>query len=378
MKVLYIINSLKPYGAEKSIVQTAISFKTVTPIFIILFRVESDLMLLLKRNGIKSYELNLNKEDRVHETLDIIIPIIKSEKPKILHSMLFQSDMIARKLKHIFPNTILVGSLVNNSYSKNRYANLNFISRLKLFTTQLRDRLTIKDVDYFISNSEAIVGPNIKALGISSENIKVIHRGRKVNFQSINSLEDELIQKMNNKIVFLNVGRLSLNKGQLDLIQAFKKIQSKRNDIILLIAGEGSLRVEIEKEIDKFELNKNICLLGYRTDISSLLHHANFCIFPSYVEGLSGAIIEAVLAKKPCVVSNIEENKECYPNEDGALFFPVGNISKMIEAIDKALNLNEKEWKKKIDSSFKYGQEHFDILNVSERYENFYKKILRS
>ena len=376
MKVLYIINSLKPYGAEKSIVQTAVYFKTVTPIFVILSSVESDLILLLKTYGIKSYQLNLNKEDSTREALNAIIPIIKSEKPKILHSMLFQSDMIARKLKQIFPYIILVGSLVNNSYSKKRYANLDFISRLKLFTTQLRDRITIKYVDYFISNSQAIVKPNIKALGISRENIRVIHRGRKINNESIKSLEDTLIQKTKNKIVFLNVGRLSRNKGQLDLIQAFKKIQSKRKDIILLLAGEGSLRTEMEKEIDKFGLHKIIHLLGYRTDVSSLLHHTNFCIFPSYVEGLSGAIIEAVLAKKPCIVSNIEENKECFPNEDGALFFPVGNVSKMIESIDKALSLNEKEWKEMVNSSFEFGREHFDILRASERYEYFYKKIL--
>ena len=120
--------------------------------------------------------------------------------------------------------------------------------------------------------------------------------------------------------VFLNVSRLQQGKGHLDLIQAFSQI--KESNTKLLIAGEGPQRTTLENEIKKFRIGRKVLLLGYRDDINKILKVSDYFVFPSYYEGLPGALIEAIFAKKPIIFSNIPENRECMPEEAGLKFSP--------------------------------------------------------
>ena len=248
MKVLFLIDTLDGYGAERSIVQIALHLEKVTPIFVQLYNGDK-LKPNLESKGVKVYSLILDSKYDFKGAVNSIIPIINTERPEIIHSTLFRADMVARKLKMIFPSILLVGSLVSNSYGVNRYKHLSTISRIKLFSTQLRDRITAKRVDYFICNSEAIKKSNRIALGIPSKKIEVIYRGR--SFQEYLLKPDSvslLKQKLNpeGNVIFLNVSRLYKGKGQLDLLKAFKVFNMHYPNTILLIAGEGSYKKELK------------------------------------------------------------------------------------------------------------------------------------
>lgn len=374
MKVVYIIDTLNGYGAEKSIVQIAIGLNKTTPVFIQLFEGDS-LVKLLELNSIKVYSLNLESQSK--KRLDKIISIIDEEKPDIIHSTLFRSDMLARKLKKLFPSIILVGSFVSNSYSKNRFKQLSFVSRLKLRSTQIRDRISMVNVDYFISNSQAIKDSNIKGLGVKDEIVEVIYRGRGINNKQQNDLALKQKKKelgIGQKIkIFLNVGRLSKGKGQIELVKAFKNLSDKESDVILLLAGEGNLRSELTELIRALNLENHVILLGYRNDVSNLLEIADYFIFPSFFEGLSGALIEAILSKTPCIISNIPENMECFP-ENTSLDFKLGNIEDLSLKMEEALSL--KNWNQKINLAYEYAIQNFDINKVSEKYDLFYERII--
>ena len=176
MKVVYIIDTLSGYGAEKSIMQIADNLTYTTPVFIQLYK-GYEIGNLYEKESIKIYSLRL--ENNQSNGLEKIIEIIKLEGPEIIHSTLFRADQYARQLKKIFPSIILVGSFVSNSYSSNRFKQLSFISKLKLRSTQFRDRISAGNVDYFISNSLAIKKSNVKALGVPSNKVEVIYRGRR-------------------------------------------------------------------------------------------------------------------------------------------------------------------------------------------------------
>src|SRR5690606_3200084 len=135
-----------------SIVDIAIRFQLVKPVFVHLYQ-GNDLSSILLAHNIKVHALNLDSKYKITNAVNSLIPIIQKENPDIIHSALFQADMVARKLKSKFPEIPLVGSLVSNSYSSLRFSQLNWISQLKLYSTQLRDRFSVSSVDYFVSNS---------------------------------------------------------------------------------------------------------------------------------------------------------------------------------------------------------------------------------
>jgi len=377
MKILFLIDSLEGYGAEKSIVQIALHLEEVTPIFIHLKK-DDKLKPSLESRGIKVYSLSLDSENSIKEAVNSIIPIINKEKPKIIHSMLFRADMVARKLKQCFPHIFLVGSFVSNSYGVNRYKQLSPISKIKLFSTQLRDRMTAGKVDFFISNSKAIKKSNIRALGIPGNKVKVIYRGRCFEdyiptAESASLLKKEL--NLEGHVVFLNVGRLHKGKGQLDLLKAFKVLNAQNQKPILLIAGEGSFRGELEGLIKTLGLEKNVFLLGYREDVAKLLALADYFVFPSYFEGLPGALIEAIIAKTPAIVSSIEENRECLPQK-GGMFFTPGDIEDLYMKMEHSMEINN--WQQRTELAYENAFKKFNIQIISKEYEDFYKKILKT
>ena len=374
MKVLYLIDTLEGYGAEKSIVQIALNTEKITPVFVHLYEGDK-LKPLLINAGIKVYSLDIKSNYGYKEAVRKLPAIINNEKPDILHSSLFRADMVARKLKKIYPNLILVGSFVSNSYSIQRYSMLPVLSKIKLYRTQYRDRMSAKEVNCFISNSKTIKKTNTKALHIPPEKIKVIYRGRcfeefQPEEQQVSKLKNDL--NLNSETVFLNVGRLIKSKGQLDLLEAFSLYTKYDPSSILLLAGEGGLRDDLERKIKQLGLAHHVRLLGYREDISQLLKVSDFFVFPSYYEGLPGALIEAIISKTPSIVSDIPENRECL-EKDGALFFSPGNVHSLYEKLKEAVE--SKNWKPKVELAFRFAKNNFEIKKISKEYEKFYSSL---
>lgn len=373
MKVLYIIDSLKAYGAEKSLVLLAMSFKNIEPVFISLSG-HSELQPILESNGIRVYSGIADDKTSNSAWVKKIMEIVKKEKPSIIHSTLFKSDAISRKLNAKFPEIRFVGSLVSNSYSKNRYNTISVLSRLKLLTTQLRDRASVGKVDYFISNSEAIVESNIKALGIPKDKIRVIHRGRNLPVKNLNKYS-ELKERYQGKKIIISVGRLCKSKGQMDLVRAFKSIDAKALNLVLLIIGDGPHYHKLNEEIKSSNLEYHIELMGYRNDVDTFFQLSDYFIFPSYFEGLPGALIEAIMAKVPCLVSDIPENRECFP-KGGGVYFKAGDINSIASKILESLKIEN--WKEKVEGNYKFAVNKFSLDLAVKKYEEFYFDIVQS
>lgn len=104
--------------------------------------------------------------------------------------------------------------------------------------------------------------------------------------------------------MIISVGELNKNKNQEIIIRAIALL--KKNNIHYFVAGQGSEKEHLMR-IAK-ELNVNLHLLGYRTDIAELLKIADVFAFPSYREGLSVALMEAMASGLPLIASKIRGN----------------------------------------------------------------------
>ena len=125
-----------------------------------------------------------------------------------------------------------------------------------------------------------------------------------------NTKKSELKLGVDDIIVF-SVGELNENKNQEVIVRAIAKLNNPK--IHYLIAGQGKKEEELINLAE--ELGVNLHLLGYRTDIVELLNMSDIFAFSSYREGLSVALMEAMAAGLPCVVSRIRGNSDLI--EDG-------------------------------------------------------------
>lgn len=142
---------------------------------------------------------------------------------------------------------------------------------------------------------------------LSSRKYKIIKNG--IDVEKYGYKEKQREQKrvelgLGDGPVFLNIGRLNHQKNHSFLIDVFQLIHESVPDSILLVAGEGDLRQELERKTEECGLKDCIRWLGNRNDVPALLSAADVFLLPSLFEGLPYTIIEAQASGIQCVIAD--------------------------------------------------------------------------
>ena len=144
--------------------------------------------------------------------------------------------------------------------------------------------------------------------------------------------------------LLISVGELNSNKNHETVIKAIKDL-----DVYYVVAGNGGLQSHLQSIIDETGMTDRVKLLGFRTDMSELYTASDVFVFPSFREGLSVSLMEAMASGKPCVVSKIRGNTDLI-DENGGFYFNPYNVNECSAAIQKVLNSD-------IDSMSQYNLE---------------------
>lgn len=129
-------------------------------------------------------------------------------------------------------------------------------------------------------------------------------------------------------------GRLAPEKGLEDLLDALclARPQSPR-PLKLIIAGDGSLAGPLRRQASELGIAADIRFLGFRKDIPQLLAACDVVVFPTWREGLSIALLEAMSHGKAIVTTTIGSNLEATAEGEAALLVPPRKPAELAEAI---------------------------------------------
>ena len=105
-------------------------------------------------------------------------------------------------------------------------------------------------------------------------------------------------------VVVGHVGRFDRQKNHPFIVKVFKQYHEHHSNSLLLLVGSGGNNEDsVKKMVRKFHLEQSVRFLGSRTDIPQLLCAMDVFLFPSYMEGLGIAFIEAQCLGLPCLAS---------------------------------------------------------------------------
>ena len=104
-------------------------------------------------------------------------------------------------------------------------------------------------------------------------------------------------------LVIGHIGRFVKQKNHEFLIDIFNEIHKQNKNTILLLAGDGPLKEEIQNKVKKIGLEKNVQFLGQRNDANELYQAMDAFVLPSLYEGLPVVGVEAQAAGLPCFLS---------------------------------------------------------------------------
>ena len=190
---------------------------------------------------------------------------------------------------------------------------------------------SVKNLDYFV-----LVSNDLNNFYSKNVNCKCVFIPN-----SINDIPKEY-SKLNNKRL-ISVGRLSPEKGYVDLLNLFLKLHNKDSEYSLDIVGAGVLMPELENFILDNNLNDCVKLHGFQSTeyINKLLFNSSIYLMSSYTESFGIVLLEAMSCGVPCIAFDSAEGaREVI--EDGKNGYLISNRSfdNMIEKIEYLIDNN--------------------------------------
>jgi len=151
-----------------------------------------------------------------------------------------------------------------------------------------------------------------------------------IDFKKFNSVEVDRYLKHKElglpkgAFVVLSVGELNKNKNHEVVIRAIAKIDN--SDVHYVVCGQGQLDGYLKGLSKELDVENQVHLLGFRKDIHEICKISDLFAFPSYREGLSVALMEAMANGLPVVCSNIRGNSDLIEDGKGGYLVEPGDV----------------------------------------------------
>ena len=370
-KIVFLIDNLKGGGAEKAIkiIVEGLYEKGFNPI-VILLENQQDYIL---KDGIEVYSLSqiMNKFNFIGLYFKLL-KLLRQLKPDIIYATNSKAQILSLLSKPFFNTKRIINIQVDltKQYEGREYI-FNFYNKL----------LNYADSYSFISYG---IYDNLKNKIPQKDKVFIPNA---IDFDEIDRLKIENIEDKYKSIfekkVFITIGRLTEQKGQWILLEAFSKIKEDSN---LVILGSGEKEEELKKLAKKLGIEKRVFLLGFQKNPFKFLYNADIFVLSSLWEGFGNVIVEAMRCELPIISTDCPSGPReiLAPSSDifkrlvdNNEFCEFGILSPVDDDINLSLAMNEMIKDDKL--SIKYKEQ--SILRANDYSKNivvdsFIEKVL--
>jgi glycosyltransferase involved in cell wall biosynthesis len=214
-------------------------------------------------------------------------------------------------------------------------------SDLKVKSYNQLDRWSLRAADRLV----AVCGPfadQLAAAGLKREKVLIRHNMiqpyTRPAERDIQGLRDRLRIGLADQVV-ISVGRLSREKGHLDLVNAMGILQAQNglSNVRVLVVGEGPDRALLERRIEELKLKGIVQLVGHHADPRAFYALADLLVLPSHSEGSPNVLLEALAAGIPIVATAVGGVPEIVTDHVNALLVPQGDLNRLAAGIASLL-----------------------------------------
>ncbi|PJE64567.1 MAG: hypothetical protein COU90_01875 [Candidatus Ryanbacteria bacterium CG10_big_fil_rev_8_21_14_0_10_43_42] len=164
----------------------------------------------------------------------------------------------------------------------------------------------------------------VQTWGVSEDYIAVVYNA--VHVPDIPYTKEEAKKELNLKgTILLSIGRLVPWKGFRMLIELMPTLVAQKNDIRLIIAGDGPDREELQKRVYDINMREYITFLGAvpKEKLMRYILSADIFLLNTGYEGFSHQLLEVLTIPIPIITTTAGGNKEIMQSEDEADFLAV-------------------------------------------------------
>ena len=248
-------------------------------------------------------------------------------QPDAIYSFGLRADLIARTVGRLTRNRAAIITGIRGTEDHREWK-----------VTAL-DRLTNRSVDAWISNSQAGKQAFVRREKVSANNITVIPNAikpwvpieRTGHWRSRWGFSDE-------HLVIGNVNRLVALKGHSDIVAAAPTVISAYPNARFVFIGDGELQGPLQEQINIAGLKPYFVFAGYCADVKQVLADIDIFVLSSYVEGMPNTLMEAMMAQKPCVATDVGDVNNMLDHGRCGVIVPQRNAPEMAQALLRLLH----------------------------------------
>ncbi|WP_339926339.1 glycosyltransferase [uncultured Cyclobacterium sp.] len=330
MRIVRIVSELDFGGVEKVLANTIPSLQNddVINVQVIVLGKGGVISSELMRRGFNVQVLGANPRIPNLKLLFRLRTLLKIFKPHVVHTQGSEANFHGIWAARIAKVPVIIGEEIG---IPNHHSYWKWIFKW-----------VYQKADYIVAISEA-VKKHIIGLGeVKNEKVRVIYNPVDLAFnkQVVNGevVNESLAfnKKEEDTFVFVTTCRLVPIKNLERLILVFKELifSNLGKNIRLDIIGDGPEKEKLEELVISKGLSEKIRLLGFQTNVIAFLHESNVFVLPSFTEGSSVSLAEAMVAGLPSIVTKNGGASEILGNsESGILVDPTqsGSIHKAMQ-----------------------------------------------
>lgn len=378
MRVLYVIDSLAPGGAESSL---------------------ASLAPLYRRRGIDLEVAYLHDRSGLHDLLEAAgarltslagtggragwirraSALVRDRRPDLVHTTLFEADLVGR-LAAASARVPVVSSIVTVGYGRSMRQEPG-IRPVRLWGAQLADAATARLVRRFHAVSGHVADVMAPRLLVPRSRFEVVPRGRDPQALGVRTPQRTeraraMLGAAPGDRLLLAVARHEYAKGLDVALRALPLVRAEAPSARLLVAGrEGNHTVALLALAAGLGLGDAVELLGPRRDVADLLCAADVFVLPTRREGFPGAVLEAMALEAPIVATALPTVAEAVASGEHALLVPPDDPAALASAILATLGAPEAARRRTLSAHARF-HDHFTIDQAADGMAAFYEAAL--
>lgn len=301
--VLFFTHNLNKGGAEKTVRTLSAYINANVP-------------------EMKSYVCVVYDDDKMHDRVENLIVMQHKSRPEDskLKKAINQLKQVAemRKIKKDYGIDVCISFLpgadfINVLSGVGEQQIVSVRNEESYFAKHIFKKLYVKysyvKCNRIVALSERVRQDVIHNFGIKPEKVSTIHCAASQEKESI-GCNEEFARFVEGKKVFINVGRLDSQKGQVHLLRAFKKVSEQVKDAVLVILGEGELYSILLETASQLGIADKVLLMGNQFNPADYLKKSDVFVLSSNVEGMPNVLVEAMQCDLPVVSTDCGAAKE--------------------------------------------------------------------
>jgi Glycosyltransferase len=336
--------------------------------------------LVGRREGVRTIAVPMERHISVFKDLKSLLALVKvfrEERPDMVHSITPKAGLLCMMAAWITRVPVRIHTFTGLVFPTS--------TGLKKRILMLTDRITCACATHIIPEGEGVKNDLI-ANKITRKSLKVLGfgnvRGIDMDYYSrrpeVEGRADAI--RNENRFSFLFVGRIVRDKGIIELVSAFNRLNVEYPRARLFLVGEPENKLDpVDYSTKNLILrNGNILSVGPKTGTDLLAYYsASDCfVFPSYREGFPNTVLEAGAMGLPCIVTDINGSREIIKDGFNGLIVPSHDADALYEAMKWMLDNPEKR-KSMASVSREHIAAHFEQGYVRKCLLDYYREILQ-